>query len=367
MALRVLVVDDSVIFRKIIGDVLSALPNVEVVGVASNGKTALARLPLLKPDLITLDIEMPEMNGLEVLEAIRSQGLEVGAIVLSAFTRHGSDLTIRALELGAFDFIPKVVDGDLEQNRAALEKVLAPLIKAYAQRREIQSILRGSAMPRPSEIKSAGVSEDLSGVTRRMQQVASKPRAEMVLIGVSTGGPNALAQVIPQLPADLDVPVLIVQHMPALFTRSLADSLKKHSSLMVKEAESGELVLPNCVYIAPGGRQMKVMSRPDGRPIVQITDDPPENNCRPAVDYLFRSAAYGFPGRACAVIMTGMGNDGTLGLRLLRRNPCWVIAQDEASCVVYGMPKEAVAAGVVDISVPLDQIAAEIRKAVKGF
>jgi two-component system chemotaxis response regulator CheB len=188
-----------------------------------------------------------------------------------------------------------------------------------------------------------------------------------VLIGVSTGGPNALAEVIPALPAGLGVPVLVVQHMPAVFTRTLAESLDKKSVLHVKEAEHNELAQPNTVYIAPGGKQMKLAPGPGGTLLIQITDDPPENNCKPSVDALFRSAALHFPGRSSAVIMTGMGSDGTLGLRLIKRHPARVIAQDEASCVVFGMPKEAIAAGVVDVISPLSAIASEICLSVQGY
>ena len=374
MTLRVLVVDDTVTYRKIISDALSTLPGVEVVGTASNGKTALARILALRPDVATLDIEMPEMNGLEVLEAVRAQGIELGVVMVSAFTKRGSELTIRALQLGAFDFITKAEDGDIEQNRQRIQNALGPLLKAYAQRLEIRSILKGTSTPgasppKPGAAPAAGVTRpaDLADVSLRMEKASGKFRPERVLIGVSTGGPYALADVIPKLPGNLGVPILLVQHMPPMFTRTLAESLDKQSALKVKEAEHGDPVVANTVYIAPGGKHMKVISGPGGKPVIQISDDPPENNCKPSVDTLFRSAAYTFPGRTCAVIMTGMGADGTLGLRLIKRSPAWVIAQNEASCVVFGMPKEAIAAGVVDVIAPLESIAGEICKAVQGF
>jgi two-component system chemotaxis response regulator CheB len=186
-----------------------------------------------------------------------------------------------------------------------------------------------------------------------------------VLIGVSTGGPGALAKLVPALPFDLGAPVFIVQHMPALFTQPLAESLDKKSALRVKEAQHGETAEKNCVYLAPGGRQMKLFAGPQGEIILHITDDPPENGCRPAVDYLFRSAALHFPGRSVAAILTGMGNDGTDGLRMLKRGGCFSIAQDEASCVVFGMPKEAIQAGVVDTVAPLNMIGAAIVNSVR--
>jgi two-component system chemotaxis response regulator CheB len=186
-----------------------------------------------------------------------------------------------------------------------------------------------------------------------------------VLIGVSTGGPAALASLVPALPGDLNAPVLIVQHMPALFTRPLADSLNRRSALHVTEAREGEVAQPNCVYVAPGGSQMKVLAGPKGEPILHMTDDPAENGCKPSVDYLFRSVALQFPGRAIAAILTGMGNDGTAGLRLLKRGGCRSFAQDEGSCVVFGMPKEAIAAGVVDTVLPLECIAPALVRAVR--
>jgi two-component system chemotaxis response regulator CheB len=188
----------------------------------------------------------------------------------------------------------------------------------------------------------------------------------MVLIGVSTGGPNTLATLLPALPANLGVPILIVQHMPPLFTQSLAENLASKCALKVREAVHDEVAEANTVYIAPGGHQMRIAPGADGRKVIQITDDPPENNCRPAVDYLFRSAASHFPGRSLAVILTGMGSDGTLGLRLLKRHGCHVIAQDEATSVVWGMPKAAVEAGVADVVLPLDSIAGKIASLVRG-
>jgi len=200
-----------------------------------------------------------------------------------------------------------------------------------------------------------------------MSRLARPGKPELVLIGVSTGGPNALASVLPAIPCDIGVPLLIVQHMPPIFTQSLAESLARKCAIRVREAVAGEIVQPNTAYIAPGGRQMRLAPGPEGAKVLQITDDPPENNCRPAVDYLFRSVANHFPGRATAVILTGMGNDGTLGLRLLKRHGCFVIAQDEPSCVVYGMPKSAVEAGMTDVVLALEAIAGRLTQIVRGM
>jgi two-component system, chemotaxis family, protein-glutamate methylesterase/glutaminase len=367
MAFRVVVADDSVLFRRVISDALGSLPEVEVVGSAPNGKLAVQRVRELKPDLLTLDMEMPEMDGLAVLDALRQAGADTMVIVVSALTLAGGRLTMKALEKGALDFITKPDSGSAEQSRATILKELGPRVRALAHRREIRKILKdrpqapSSKAPPPAR---PGVAP--GQVPAAMPRVATSTKPEIVLIGVSTGGPNALAQILPAIPATIGVPLLIVQHMPPVFTQSLAESLAAKCSLRVCEASHGERIQPNTVYIAPGGKQMRLAAAPGGVKVVEITNDPPENNCKPAVDYLFRSAATRFPGRSMAVILTGMGNDGTLGLRLLKRHNCYVIAQDEASCVVFGMPKAAIDAGMVDIIAPLETIAGRIVASVRG-
>jgi len=362
MSTRVLVVDDTVVFRRIVSDALSGVPGIEVVGTASNGRLAMSRIAALQPDLVTLDIEMPEMNGIEVLEAMAAAGMNTGVIMLSSLTVRGGELTVRALELGAFDFLTKPEGGDKETNLSHLRARLLPMIRAFERRREIRAILNG------------GVSRLVPEVVRPMPPVAELHRPPqrvrrtgppMVLIGVSTGGPGALAKLVPALPGNLGAPVFIVQHMPAMFTGPLAESLDKKSALRVKEAEDGEVAQNNYAYLAPGGRQMKLAAGPKGEIVLRITDDPAENGCRPAVDYLFRSAALHFPGRSVAAILTGMGADGTDGLRMLKRCGCFSIAQDEASCVVFGMPKEAIQAGVVDTVAPLEMIGSAIVHSVR--
>lgn len=367
MALRVLVADDSVLFRRVITEALSSLPDVEVVAGVPNGKLAVQRVRELKPDLLTLDMEMPEMDGLAVLDALRQTNEDVMVIVVSALTLAGGRLTMKALEKGALDFITKPDAGNAEQSRAAILKELAPRVRALAHRREIRKILKDRSQPPPPKMPlPARPKVDLDQVSQAMTRVATGTKPEMVLIGVSTGGPNALAQVLPALPGTLGVPVLVVQHMPPVFTQSLAESLSAKCALRVREAGHQETVEPNTVYIAPGGRQMRLAPAPGGVKVIEVTDDPPENNCKPAVDYLFRSAAHRFPGRSMAVILTGMGSDGTLGLRLLKRHGCYVVAQDEASCVVFGMPKAAIDAGVVDAVVPLEAVAGRIVAGVRG-
>ena len=366
--LRVLVVDDTVIYRKIVSDLLDELPGVEVVGTANNGKIAMSKIASLKPDILTLDIEMPEMNGLDVLERMRVEAPEVGAIVLSTLTHKGGDLTMQALELGAFDFITKPQNGSMEENRKEIKNAINSMLKAFIRRQEIKNILKGkiSVIQGPSKKEVKRGSDSV--VKRRKAVVGRKgTRAEIVGIGVSTGGPKALSQMMPKIPPDIDVPILIVQHMPPIFTRSLARNLDSKCSIEVKEAVDGESVQPNKAFIAPGGKQMKVVAGADGiNRIIRITDDPPENSCKPSIDYLFRSIAQHFVGRSAGVIMTGMGSDGSLGLQLMKKNGSLIIAQNEETCVVYGMPKKPIEDGIVDVIAPLDRIATEIYRVAKG-
>jgi len=374
--LKVLIVDDTIIYRKIVGDVLAEIPGVEVVGTASNGKTAISRIISLHPDLLTLDIEMPGMDGIEVLETINRQELDVGVIMLSSLTHEGSELTVKALQLGAFDFIPKPESGSMSENKAVIKEKLSTIIRSFAGRREIKRILSGHVtMPRHADRPTA--METLrrplvtaETVAERLEKVARKRPGRMlaskvVAIGISTGGPRALGTLIPMLPEDINIPILIVQHMPPLFTQSLAKSLNSKTGLHVKEAENGEPLVPNTVYIAPGGRHMKLSTGANGEKIITITDDPPENSCRPSVDYLFRSVAKHFGEAATGVIMTGMGSDGSRGLEIMKKNNAFVVAQDEPTCTVFGMPRGPIEAGIVDVVAPLDKIAGEIVNSVR--
>jgi len=366
----VLVADDAILFRRLLAEVLASLPGVEVVGTAANGRVAVRKVRELHPDVLTLDIEMPEMDGLAVLDELRRGGDEVETIVVSALSRAGGDLTVRALEKGAFDFITKETSGP-QQGREALARELALRFRAIAHRLEVHSIIRGKSSAIRSDVAAKVVERvaataDLNGIAGRMQRLSAPSNPGMVLVGASTGGPAALGRILPCIPGDIGVPVFIVQHMPSVFTQSLAENLASKCAVRVREAAHGELAEPNTAYIAPGGRHMRLATAADDRVSIEITDDPPENHCRPAVDYLFRSAANHFPGRAMAVILTGMGSDGTVGLRLLKRRGCFVIAQDEGSCVVYGMPRAAVEAGVADIVLPLDAIAVRIASVVRG-
>ncbi|MEA3333788.1 MAG: chemotaxis response regulator protein-glutamate methylesterase [Pseudomonadota bacterium] len=373
MPIKVLVVDDTILYRKVIGDILKSEADIEVVGTANNGKIAISRIASLQPDLLTLDIEMPVCNGLEVLEYLRQNHPHISAIMLSSLTRKGGDMTMKALELGAFDFIPKPEGGSMAENQAFIKDALIPKVKAYARRHSIKRLLKGgqqTAAPGKATQPSRKTTStpQTAPVRTAGKTIPAKRRhlpSTIITIGISTGGPNALTRMLPMLSAPIGVPIVIVQHMPPLFTKSLASSLDGKCSLQVKEAEDGEVLKNDVVYIAPGGKQMKIVTAGGSQGRVKITDDAPENNCKPSADYLFRSVASLYKEKATGVIMTGMGNDGTKGLRLIKRHGSPVIAQDEESCVVYGMPKEAINAGVVDLSVPLDRIAAEIIKTTK--
>lgn len=363
--LKVLVVDDTVLYRKIISDVLAELPNVQVVGSAHNGKSALQKIKTLQPDLLTLDIEMPEMNGLQVLEALRREAPQVGAIMLSTLTQEGGVMTLRALELGAFDFLPKPQSGTLVENKSAIKNALAPIIAAFARSREIKGMLgRSSQFSVRPKVQSIVAPTSVRTSAKIAIRYGS---SSIIAIGISTGGPLALAKVLPQLPAEIGVPIVIVQHMPPIFTQSLAKSLDSKCAITVKEAEDGDILNPNVAYIAPGGKQMKIVAGHDGKQrMLKITGDPPENNCRPSADYLFRSVADHYVGRATGVIMTGMGTDGNAGLKQMKHNGAIVLAQDEATCVVFGMPKEPIESGTADIVTPLHRMAEEILKTISN-
>ncbi len=361
--IKVLVVDDTIVYRKIISDVLHDFPDVEVVGSANNGRIALSRIESLKPDLVTLDIEMPKMSGIEVLEHLENVPNAPIAIMLSTLTHKGSDMTIKALELGAFDFIPKPDGGRMADNIIKIKAAFTPIFESFKRQRNIRLRLKGKIPTDSTALKKS----PYHAVSKRPITTARTRNtlSEIVGIGISTGGPNALSKMIPMLSKKINVPVLIVQHMPPMFTASLAKSLNSKSELNVKEAVNGDPIMPNTIFIAPGGKQMKIIAGADGKTRnIKITDDPPENSCKPSADYLFRSIAQHYVGRATGVIMTGMGSDGTKGLQMMKKNGSIIIAQDQATCTVYGMPKEPIESGITDIIAPLDKIAEEITKTV---
>jgi two-component system chemotaxis response regulator CheB len=364
--LKALVVDDSVLYRKILTDILSTFSDVEVIGSAHNGKAALQKIKDLKPDLVTLDFEMPELNGIQTLREIKKISSDVKSVMVSAHTQAGAKITMEALEEGAFDFIAKPNTQNLAENKNTLRRQLQPIINVVSVKVRLKGkkvaptpITRATPAPLPTPRRQVAPTP----ITQRMKAMMSG-KVEAVGIGISTGGPNALTHVIPKLPENFKVPVLIVQHMPPLFTSALADSLNKKSRITVQEAKEGMPILPGNVYIAPGGKQMKI-EKNGAQTVARITDDAPENNCKPAADYLFRSIAKLYKGNALGVIMTGMGSDGTKGLIIMKKLGSKIIAQDERTCTVFGMPMEAMRAGVVDVMAPLQKIADEIMSSVK--
>lgn len=364
MNLKVMVVDDTIFYRKIIKDVLETIPGVEVVGTVNSGSLALNRIPSLQPDLITLDVEMPGMNGIQVLEEIQKNSWLGEVIMISSKTQKGSEATINALELGAFDFIAKPDDTSVSVNTEYLKSNLGRLIGGVRLKLKMKKLLKREPQKEIPLATTARVRKP-SVVSSSIGKLDRTEKSSVIAIAISTGGPNALAEMLPKIPSTINVPILLVQHMPPVFSASLAKSLDKKCQLTVKEAENGEIVQPNTVYIAEGGKQMKVASGANLTKIIRITDDPPENNCKPSADYLFRSVAREYGSKTTCVVMTGMGADGKLGATVTKAAGAYTIAQDESTSVVYGMPKAVVDAGLADIISPLDKIAGEIVRTVQ--
>ncbi len=344
--IRILVVDDSVVIRKLLSETFSGDRALEVVGTASDGRIALAKIPLLKPDLITLDIEMPVMNGLETLAAVRKVYPKLPVIMFSTLTEHGAEATLDALSLGASDYATK--PSDTGSPELAIERIRTELIpKVRALCGAVPLKLFPLPLPRPA----------LKLQRRSIQRI------EIVAIGTSTGGPNALAEVLPRIPADFPVPIVVVQHMPPIFTRLLAERLASRSAISVEEGSAGVLLTPGHAWIAPGNFHMNVMSSGVHRRL-SLNQGPAENSCRPAVDVLFRSVAAAYGPNVLGVVMTGMGSDGVLGAQDIRQAGGEVIIQDEASSVVWGMPGLVHASGLDDAAYPLEQLATEIVRRV---
>jgi two-component system chemotaxis response regulator CheB len=348
-----LVVDDAVVMRKLITEALSRNTELEVVGVAANGKIALQKIPQINPDILTLDVEMPEMDGLATLREVRKLYPKLPVIMFSTLTEKGASATLDALSLGASDYVTKPANvGGVSEGMVRLQEELIPKIKVHC--RHIQSIRPTGqglniVLPRPASVMS---------VSPRSGPI------ELVCIGTSTGGPNALAEVFAQLPEHFPVPIVMVQHMPPLFTAMLAERLTAHSAVPCHEGTEGMVVRAGHAYIAPGGKHMEV-KRSGTRTILHLHEGTPENSCRPAVDVLFRSAPETCSGPVLGVIMTGMGQDGLRGCEIIREHGGQVVAQDEASSVVWGMPGYVAKAGYANRILPLDQIAGEISRRVR--
>jgi two-component system chemotaxis response regulator CheB len=368
MSLRVMVVDDSALYRQMVKNILRDIPDVEVVGVASSGLEALNRLPECDPQLLTLDVQMPDMNGLELLKTIKKRRLPVKAIMLSSLTAEGAQVTTDALLAGAFDFIQKPGSFDAKANRTVLQALLTEKLNAF--RESIKSKLpRSSRAPTSDttvtkDFRANTAPKNEQAESKSIVPVSSKKNpVRAVLIGTSTGGPVALREVLPKLPETLNVPVFVVQHMPARYTKSLAERIAETSQLPISEAYDGMVAVPNHVYIAPGGLHLRIVSS-GSKVVMKTNDDPPEHNCRPAVDHLFRSATEVYGGDLLAVILTGMGRDGAQGCRIIKNLGGTVFAQHPDGCVVYGMPKVVVEEQLADRVVPLEKIASWIVRTV---
>ena len=343
-----LVVDDAVVVRKTLSDAISRDTLLEVAGTASNGRLALAKFPLLKPDIVLLDIEMPEMDGLETVRELRKIDRRVPIIMFSTLTEHGASATLEALALGATDYVTKPSNTDMSGTLDAVSRDLIPRIRALCH------------------LPEGRLPGNLSSAAAPLVHTAPTPRlltpVQVVAIGVSTGGPDALARMLPMLPGNLPVPVVIAQHMPPIFTTMLAARLSAKASLPVQECQSGEPLAPGKAYIAPGDFHM-IVSSEAGVTRLRTHQGPKENYCRPSVDVLFRSVAKVYGARTLAVVLTGMGQDGLKGCEILGGLGARIVVQDEATSVVWGMPGFVARTGLADKIVPLDQIGAEIVRA----
>ncbi len=346
--IRILIVDDSVVIRKVLSEALSSDPDIEIAAVAADGNIALNKIPLVNPDLVTLDVEMPGMSGLETLIAIRKTYPKLPVIMFSSLTERGAATTVEALSLGASDCVTKPSKtGSVEETRARIRSELIPKIKELCRK---QRGLTLPCIPRPEwkttlPVRTAGLSDCV----------------DILAIGSSTGGPNALAVLLPALAEEFPVPIVVVQHMPPLFTRLLADRLNKQSAIAVHEGAEGDVLKPGHVWIAPGDFHMKLAMEGKTARLI-MNQSPPQNSCRPSVDVLFESVAEIYGAHTLAVVLTGMGSDGVRGSQLIREAGGHVIVQDEATSVVWGMPGQVAAAGLAEAIFPLNQIAGELER-----
>lgn len=344
--IRVLVVDDSTVIRRLLSDSLIADSQIEVCGTAANGIIALAKIPQLNPDIVTLDMEMPEMDGITTLIELRKLYPKLPVIMFSTLTQRGAVATLDALSKGASDYVTKPANvGSVNAAMQSVRDELVPRIKAFCPW-SMPAPMRLAA-PAPGSLKARA-----SGPVKRI---------DAVVIGSSTGGPNALQAIVTKLPGDFPVPILVVQHMPPIFTKHLAERLNQLSELQVFEAAPGDKIHAGGVWIAPGDYHMQ-LGRAGTDIRVRLDQGTPENSCRPAVDVLFRSAAAVFGGNMLSVVLTGMGQDGARGCESIRNAGGHIVIQDQATSVVWGMPGAVARAGLENLTLPLPRIADEIQK-----
>jgi len=347
--IQVLIVDDSAVVRKLIATVIARQLDMEVMGSAVNGLLATEFVQQTPPDVVLLDVEMPVMDGIEALKTIRKFDAHIPIIIFSSLTQKGASTTIQALTSGASDYLPKPANmGDLEQAMMSVEKLLVPKIRHLHARKSSALTVNKSV---GSEAATAPIYRGALG----------QNKVQALCIGVSTGGPAALMQLFEQWKAPLKVPVFIVQHMPPKFTEFLATRLSEIGCMIVEEPYDGQIAMPGMAYLAPGGMHMALVKE-GMQVVIQLNDGPLENSCKPAVDVLFRTAAQVYGPGLLAVILTGMGSDGLKGAYEIEKNRGSIIAQDEDSSVVWGMPGAIVKANLANAVFPLDEISREIEK-----
>jgi two-component system chemotaxis response regulator CheB len=349
---KVLVVDDAMLIRRMVTDVLAADPSIEVVGEAANGRIALQKIAQLSPDLVTLDIEMPEMDGIQTLKEIRKTYPRLSVIMFSALTERGAADTLEALHHGASDYVTKPASA--AGRATAQQRILEDLVPKIKSLCRLGTPVQGGQAKRESTTPAAARPFSLRAVGPAIT-------ADVVAIGVSTGGPAALAEVLSHLPADFPAPILLVQHMPQMFTRFLAERLNAQTPLSVAEAVDGQPLKSGFVYVAPGDFHLTVKKR-SGVVVTMLDQAPPQNSHRPSADVLFKSVAETYGARGLALVLTGMGQDGVQGAEEITRAGGRVLVQDEATSVVWEMPGLVVNAGLADSVLPLGQIASELQR-----
>jgi two-component system chemotaxis response regulator CheB len=383
--INILVVDDTVTYRQILSKLVEEIKDAKLAGTASNGKIALSKIKIKEVDLVLLDMYMPVMNGLETLQSIKKKFPHIEVIMLSAFEKGNANLTMQALENGALDFITKPAEDSVDKNVAKLRSSLIPLMSLVKTRKFSRKARNLGRSPDKTHLRPEIIQKKVDRIQAKETQEKVVPafgtfvkppiqkpisrlrsvgKIDVIALGVSTGGPNALLKVVPFFSRDLPVPILAVQHMPPMFTASLAERLDKQSQIKVCEAAEGQRVEPGTMFIAPGGRHMIVKKNVAGYN-VNLIDTAPVNSCRPAVDVLFRSILNVYGGNVLTVIMTGMGNDGAAGVGAIRRKGGYSIIQDEASSVVWGMPGAVAKLEHADEIVALDKIASRIEDLLK--
>jgi two-component system chemotaxis response regulator CheB len=355
-SVRVLLVDDSAVVRGAIGRIIDAEPDLRVATTAPNGRVALDALKHVEVDVVLLDVEMPEMDGLAALPRILAEHPKVRVIMASSLTQQGAAITMQALALGAVDFIAKPSARAGGASLSTISSDIVAKVRAVGRAARIDSLLsRGAPSP-----KFVGAPTRAPAVATVLGAAATDAPPRVLAIASSTGGPNALSDVLSGLAADFPLPILITQHMPPLFTGLLAQRLARDTGRPCEEGQDGAAVRPGCTYVAPGDVHMAVATH-EGRPFIRILKSPPENHCRPAADVMLRSVAAIYGSSALTVVLTGMGEDGKLGCAAVRASGGRVLAQDEATSVVWGMPGAVVNAGLANWMLPLPDIASKIR------